>query len=197
MRLAAIALLALTSNSVVDAFAPAPLANTHRTTSLQAFRNENNNDQFASIDLPKVFLSTLTAATLFAGTFSPLDAIAASSPSATADPLAKEKSLVLTTKTALSTAQSAVPKLESSLKEAQATVAKDEAALQAAEKKVKETKKLLLNVNDKLAEAKGRGSDKLVEVLTKDSGELCTIIRTVRLVDDASEWNDELCMHLL
>jgi hypothetical protein len=61
--------------------------------------------------------------------------------------------------------------LESSLKEAQALVAKDEATVKSAEKKVKDTKRQLLSVNDKLAEAKGRGSEKLVDVLSKDNGE--------------------------
>ena len=52
-------------------------------------------------------------------------------------------------------------------------MAKDEAAVKAAEKKVKDIKKNLLSVNDKLAEAKGKGSGKLVEVLGKDSGTFC------------------------
>lgn len=162
MRLASFALLALTGT---EAFTPTPLPRT--TTSLYA-QNEN------SFDLPKVVLSTITAATLFTGSFAPLEAIAASAP--TVDPLSKEKSLVLSTKTTLNSAQSAIPTLEASLKEAQAAVTKDEAAVKAAEKKVKETKKLLMNVNDKLAEARGRGlpeGDKLVGVLSKDSGELC------------------------
>lgn len=57
-------------------------------------------------------------------------------------------------------------------------MAKDEAAVKVAEKKVKDTKRTLLSVNDKLAEAKGRpGSDKLVDVLSKDSGKLIRDIR--------------------
>jgi septal ring factor EnvC (AmiA/AmiB activator) len=159
MRLAPLALLVLISNA--SAFAPSPI--NHRTvTSLEAF----NKKEF---DIQKIILSGLTAATLLS---SPINALAASSsPSATVDPLFKEKSLVLSTKTTLDSAQSAIPSLESSLKEAQALVAKDEATVKSAEKKVKDTKRQLLSVNDKLAEAKGRGSEKLVDVLSKDSGE--------------------------
>lgn len=159
MRLASLALLALISN--VSAFAPSPI--NHRTvTSLEA----SDKKEF---DIQKLFLSGLTAATLLA---SPINVLAASSaPSATVDPLAKEKSLVLSTKTTLSSAQTAIPSLESSLKEAQALVAKDESIVKSAEKKVKDTKRQLLSVNDKLAEAKGKGSEKLVDVLSKDSGE--------------------------
>lgn len=43
--------------------------------------------------------------------------------------------------------------------------------VKSAEKKVKDTKRQLISVNDKLAEAKGKGSEKLVDVLSKDSGE--------------------------
>jgi septal ring factor EnvC (AmiA/AmiB activator) len=161
MKLATAALLTLLSNAA--AFAPTPIP--HRTTALQSNRS-------GELDFSKIFLSGLTAATLLT---SPLVNNAASSASPTVDPLAKEKSLVLSTKTSLSSAQSAIPSLESSLKEAQALVAKDEAAVKVAEKKVKDTKRTLLSVNDKLAEAKGRpGSDKLVDVLSKDSGELNT-----------------------
>jgi hypothetical protein len=61
--------------------------------------------------------------------------------------------------------------LESSLKSAQDLVSKDTVVVKSAEKKVKDTKRQLISVNDKLAEAKGKGSEKLVDVLSKDSGE--------------------------
>lgn len=166
MRLAPVALLTLLGNA--SAFAPAPI--NHRSCTIQLEASKNGGSE---LDIQKIFLSGLTAATLLT---SPFNALAASSAPATAsvDPLAKEKSLVLTTKTTLDTAQSAIPTLESSLKEAQALVVKDEAVVKSAEQKVKDTKRKLISVNDKLAEAKGRGSEKLVDVLSKDSGE-CSI----------------------
>ena len=75
-----------------------------------------------------------------------------------------------------------MPTYESQLKEAQALVAKDDAAVKTAEKKVKDIKKNLLSVNDKLAEAKGKGSAKLVDVLGKDSGKFVVVVAVVVLL---------------
>lgn len=165
MRLATTALLALIGNAT--AFAPTPITNTHRSITLSSLRANENQREY---DIQKIFLSTLTAATLLS---SPINAIAAtSSPTAASvDPLSKEKSLVLSTKTTLESAQSALPTLESSFKKAQELVAKDVTAVKVAEQKVKETKRQLISVNDKLVEAKSRGGEKLVDVLAKDAGE--------------------------
>lgn len=193
MRLSSLCLLTVLATS--SAFAPSqpPAVALTRSVALNLSNNNNNNNENNNHNLPSMeavqntLLSTVTAATLLMGSFAPFTADAANAAPATTntmlmgssltlsaappvDPLAKERTTLTQSRTAYATASAPIAQLKNEVNVASSELAKDTAAVEKQMKKVKDVKKCLLDVNDKLAQAKGRGNEKLAGILAKNSG---------------------------
>ena len=191
MRLSSLCLLTVLATS--SAFAPSqpPAVALTRSVALNLSNNnnnENNNHNLPSMEaVQNTLLSTVTAATLLMGSFAPFTADAANAAPATTntmlmgssltlsaappvDPLAKERTTLTQSPTAYATASAPIAQLKNEVNVASSELAKDTAAVEKQMKKVKDVKKCLLDVNDKLAQAKGRGNEKLAGILAKNSG---------------------------
>eukprot|EP01082_Thalassiosira_pseudonana_P009821 g9012.t2 g9012 contig34:631826-633906(-) len=193
MRLSSLCLLTVLATS--SAFAPSqpPAVALTRSVALNLSNNnnnnnkENNNHNLPSMEaVQNTLLSTVTAATLLMGSFAPFTADAANAAPATTntmlmgssltlsaappiDPLAKERTTLTQSRTAYATASAPIAQLKNEVNVASSELAKDTAAVEKQMKKVKDVKKCLLDVNDKLAQAKGRGNEKLAGILAKNS----------------------------